>query len=253
MPKLGYGYAHYSGNPSSSAVLPNELSGLSLWLKSDAGIILAEELFIGEWQDQSGNGIIAYPNDQYPILVPNDINGYPSIRLTTIANDNKSLYLTANPMGSIGTTAFVVNKVDSSVSLADANGALLGNFGNAEDGSHWPYGLQNSVYDSFCTTTRKNDLGLPDGIYDWNIYSSHSEDNNWKLFFNGYLFAIDDANIYSNGIAADEGPYIGVQTNAGTTRLFKGKIAEIIIYNRVLTDVERNRVQLYLNSKYAIY
>jgi len=35
MPKLGYGYAHYSGTSSS---LPSDISGLSLWLKADAGV-----------------------------------------------------------------------------------------------------------------------------------------------------------------------------------------------------------------------
>jgi len=35
MPKLGYGYAHYPGSPSS---LPSDISGLRLWLKADAGV-----------------------------------------------------------------------------------------------------------------------------------------------------------------------------------------------------------------------
>lgn len=35
MPKLGYGYAHFSGSPAS---LPSDISGLRLWLKADAGV-----------------------------------------------------------------------------------------------------------------------------------------------------------------------------------------------------------------------
>jgi len=35
MPKLGYGYSLYPGRPSS---LPSDISGLSLWLKADAGV-----------------------------------------------------------------------------------------------------------------------------------------------------------------------------------------------------------------------
>jgi hypothetical protein len=34
---------------------------------------------------------------------------------------------------------------------------------------------------------------------------------------------------------------------------FGGKIAEIIIYNRILTTPERQQVETYLNQKYAIY
>ena len=35
MPKIGYGYALYTGSPSSQ---PSDISGLSLWLKADAGV-----------------------------------------------------------------------------------------------------------------------------------------------------------------------------------------------------------------------
>jgi len=31
------------------------------------------------------------------------------------------------------------------------------------------------------------------------------------------------------------------------------KMAEIVVYNRVLTNTERQQVEAYLNAKYAIY
>jgi hypothetical protein len=39
MPKIGYGYAIYTGKPGLPPVTPDEVSGLSLWLKADAGVI----------------------------------------------------------------------------------------------------------------------------------------------------------------------------------------------------------------------
>jgi len=215
--------------------------------------------FVTAWSDQSGNTNNASPVDAPPVFNASDLNGKPTISLSSIAvGQNQSLQISGNPMGAVGSTAFVVNYVDPNVFSVDneggdANGALLGNFGNASDGSHWPYGFTNSVYDSFATDTRKDDLGLPSGITSWNIYSVYSQDNDWKIFCNGAEFYSDEANVYSNGIANSTSLYIGMQNNAGTEQIFKGKVAEVVIYNRVLTTPELEQVEAYLNAKYAIY
>jgi hypothetical protein len=47
--------------------------------------------------------------------------------------------------------------------------------------------------------------------------------------------------------------YIGMQNNAGGDQIFKGKVAEVVVYSRVLTTQERQQVEAYLNTKYAIY
>lgn len=215
---------------------------------------------VTNWADQSGNGNNATPVDANPNYNSSDLNSKPTISLSSVAVEtNKSFQISGNPMGASGTTAFVVNYVDPNVFSVDgedgdANGALLGNFGGGENGSHWPYGLgTSSVYDSFATDTRKNDLGLPTGITSWNIYSVYSEDNDWKLFCNGTEFYSDPSNVYSNAIANSTSLYIGMQNNAGEDQIFKGKVAEVVIYNRVLTSVERQQVEAYLNTKYAIY
>jgi len=209
---------------------------------------------ISVWEDQSQNKYNALPKYINPAFLNADLNGKPTIQLSSVGGYNKSLTILGNPMGEFGTTAFVVNYVQSEVfDGGDTNGALLGNFGGAENGSHWPYGLTNSVYDSFCSTIRKDDLGEPPGIRNWNTYCVISQDNNWKLFCNGLLYDNDPTNVYSNSIAGDGSLYIGMQNNAGTNQIFKGKIAEIIIYKKVLTETERQQVEGYLNAKYAIY
>jgi len=237
---------------------PANLSGLSLWLKADAGVTLSGSN-VTAWADQSGNGRHASSVDVDPTYNSSDLNGKPTISLSSVAvGENQSLSIDGNPMGASGATAFVVNYVDPAVFSVDdeggdANGALLGNFGSAENGSHWPYGLANSVYDSFATDLRKGGLGLPTGITNWNIYSVYSQDNDWKIFCNGTEFYFDNANVYSNAIANDTSLYIGMQNNSGSNQIFKGKVAEVVVYNRVLTTPERQQVEAYLNTKYAIY
>jgi len=239
---------------------PGNLSGLSLWLKADAGVSLSGS-DVTTWADQSGNGRHANSVDADPTYNSSDLNGKPTISLSSVAvGDNQSLSIDGNPMGASGTTAFVVNYVDPSVFPVNGvggnpNGALLGNFGSAENGSHWPYasGGVASVYDAFATDTRKDNLGLPTGITNWNIYSVYSQNNDWKIFCNGTEFYFDNANVYSNAIANDTSLYIGMQNNSGSDQIFKGKVAEVVVYNRVLTTPERQQVEAYLNTKYAIY
>jgi hypothetical protein len=261
MPRLslGLGVQAIRKLGGGASFSPANLSGLSLWLKADAGVTLSGSN-VTAWADQSGNGRNASPVDVNPTYNSSDLNSKPTISLSSVAvGTNKSLQISGNPMGASGATAFVVNYVDPAVfpgdGGGDANGALLGNFGSASDGSHWPYGLSNpaSVYDSFATDTRKDDLGLPAGITNWNIYSVHSQNNDWKLFCNGTQFYSDATNVYSNTIGGDETLYIGMQNNAGSDQIFRGKVAEVVIYNRVLTTPERQQVEAYLNTKYAIY
>jgi len=237
----------------SAPFSPSDLSGLSMWLKADAGVTLLGSN-VTAWADQSGNGRNATPVDISPTYNSSDLNGKPTISLSSVAGGtNKSLQISGNPMGASGATAFVVNYVDPEVFGDNANGALLGNFGSAADGSHWPFGLANSVYDSFATDSRKDDLGLPSGITSWNICSVYSQNNDWKIFCNGTEFYSDSSNVYSNAIANDTSLYIGMQNNAGSDQIFKGKVSEIVFYNRVLTTQQRQQVEAYLNTKYAIY
>ena len=237
---------------ASTSFSPSTLSGLSLWLKADAGVSLSGSN-VTVWADQSGNGRNATPVDVSPTYNSSDLNGKPTISLSSVAGEtNQSLQILGNPMGQFGTTAFVVNYVDKAIFNNDNNGALLGNFGNASDGSHWPYGFTNSVYDSFGTDSRKNDLGIPAAILNWNIYSVISEDNNWKLFCNGTEFSSDSSNVYSNSIANSTSLYVGMQNNAGSDQVFKGKVAEVVVYNRVLTSTERQQVEQFLFNKYSI-
>jgi hypothetical protein len=257
MPKLGLGLS-LPQTKAAGGFAPNKVSGLSLWLDASVGVS-ASGGDISLWADQSGGGIDAYPFDVAPVIVQNQINGKPAVRLTEIGGDDKYFYLNGNPMGLSGTTAFVVNCIDAAVfssggSGGDPSGALLGDFGSADDGSHWLYGLNNNVYDSFASTLRKDSLGEPAGIRNWNLYSVYSMDDAWELFCNGVAVEFDGGNVYSNAAKNDD-LYIGVQKNNVEVdpQTFKGRIAEVVIYNRVLTTTERLKVQEYLRTKYALY
>jgi hypothetical protein len=221
---------------------------------------------VTSWLDQSplGNTFYGVGN---PILNSLDLNSKPTIRLsnTDYSGDETAFYARSfssieNPqiMGSVGTTAFAVVFVDDVCSNSNGNGAIFGNFGTAGDGSHYPYGPNCSVYDSFATTTRKGPLTSPVTITNaWSLYSVVSTSNDWRAYINGQLMHSNNTNVYSNEInnSDEDGNghlLIGVQYQNGDQYL-NGKVAEIVVYNRVLTTLERQAVQTYLNTKYAIY
>lgn len=225
---------------------------------------------VSNWLDQSPleNNFSGVFN---PILNSSDLNSKPTITLSTTdySGDDPFLYaryfqsgLNPEIMGAVGTTAFAVVFVDDVCTASNTNGAIFGNFGTATDGGHYPYGPNCSVYDSFATENRKGPLTSPVTITNaWSLYSVVSTTNDWRAYVNGQLMHSNNTNVYSNVInnSQDDGDgnffgslLIGYQYQNGEHYL-NGKVAEIVVYNRVLTTLEREAVQTYLNTKYAIY
>ena len=219
-------------------------------------------LFVTAWADQSGNGRNATPNDptDKPLFNASDKNGKPTISLTSMSDDIERVFtISSNPLGASGSTAFSVQYVEDVCDVGNDNGPIFGNFGGSEDSAslsqtHYPYGPDCFVYDAFGTRLRKNEITPPVTITNaWTLYSVKSTDDDWQSFVNGQLMYSDPTNTYSSAIGGDVTTlYIGKQTANGTYSL-KGKVAEVIVYNRVLTTEEHQQVEAYLNSKYQIY
>ena len=257
MPKLGLGLSLPQTRIASASLIPT--SGLSLWLKADAGVTLfGPGPDVTVWADQSGNGIIATAIDAYPTYNSSDLNGKPTINLSSIAvGNNQSFSIDSDPMGESGTTAFAVVYVEDVCNDGNDNGPIFGNFGSTIDNDpqaqgHYPYGPLCLVYDSFCTTSRKEALTPPVTITNaWSLYSVSSTTDDWRAYVNGLLMHSDASNTYNN-TPYNSALYIGYQDADGAYTL-KGKIAEAIMYNRVLATPERQQVEAYLNAKYDIY
>jgi hypothetical protein len=253
MPRLslGLGVQTIRKVGGGASFSPANLSGLSLWLKADAGVTLSGSN-VTAWADQSGNGINASPVDVNPTYNSSDLNSKPTISLSSVTSeDNKSFLLSDNPMGASGTTAFAVVYVEDVCDAENDNGPIFGDFGTAGASSHYPYGPNCSVYDGFASENRKGPLTAPSNITDsWSLYSVVSTGSDWRNYVNGSLMHSDNTNVYSNA-PYDASLYIGSSGAFGYT--LKGNIAEAITYNRVLTTPERQQVEAYLNTKYAIY
>jgi co-chaperonin GroES (HSP10) len=240
---------------SSSALKgpANVTNNLKLWLKANAGV--AGTTPITSWTDQAGNGYTATAPGNAPDLLANQINFNPSIDFTSA--NTEYLRITGGIMG--GSTyndlwTYTVLQGD----LAQQNTMMF----EALTGGQWlttllPWSGQ-VYYDFGGGGGRINGAwGGSYGAYNmWTMGSSTS-----LLTPNGTRKAIsrDGAVILSNntnlnGTGNNQPFYIGggYNTGVGTVNPFDGKMAEMIIYTGVPTELEQEQIQSYLAVKYGI-
>jgi len=245
MPKLGLGLSLPQTRITGSApLIPTD--GLSLWLKADAGVTLSGSN-VTAWADQSGNGNNATSPDTYPTFVSSSINSKPAISFN---DDGSWMQIPQNNIGNEGNISiFVV--------LNYSAGAILLNKGDAAT-------FNATVWE----ITTSNGFGFVDNIDleepSWNtvpisipqdepvLLEAFSSAGVSQIAYNGTNSGSPSpANNNFNPISQ----YIGIGgggTDGGSTTYLDARIAEIIIYNRQVTNPERQEVEAYLMSKYAI-
>ena len=87
------------------------------------------------------------------------------------------------------------------------------------------------------------------------VLSNQTTDNNTNYIV-GTSFDSSSASLFLNGVPAGTGSSGQNSSFDSPLNLGSGepyKLAELIVYNRVLTTAERQQVEAYLNSKYQIY
>jgi hypothetical protein len=222
-------------------------AGLSLWLKADAGVTLSGSN-VTSWADQSGNGNNATSPDTNPTFLSSSINSKPAISFN---NDGSWMQIPQSNIGDNGNISIfiVINYYSGYIFLNKGDAATFGDtswefstitgFGFVDTNNGDP--IWNAVEVSVDTDTPQ-------------ILEGFSNAGVSQLAFNGSNSGSpSSANVGFNNISQ----YIGIG-GGGTNGQSSGepldaRIAEIIIYNRQVTTPERQQVEAYLNTKYAIY
>jgi hypothetical protein len=231
-------------------IIPSD--GLALWLKSDTGVTV-DGSSVTEWLDQSGNGNDATASgSESPSYNATGINGLPSIdfngedQMVTIASSS-SLNITAS-------SVFMVMKRDGD---GVSNDVILMKNGDTayDDGAfgivlfssatNWAFGINEgggwSDYNTSFDVSNNNPHII--GFRVNNLYSYPHQDNQVGSDFGGKIITITDGTLQIGGYNA----------SFGASEYFYGKIAEVIIYNRFVSDLEKQSIMLYLNAKYSVY
>jgi len=257
MPRLSLGLGAQNirkvgGGPPFS---PGNLSGLSLWLKADAGVTLSGSN-VTAWADQSGNGNNASANSgEEPTFVSSFSNSKPAIEFSGISQVMQ--IADANSLDFLATSSFIVLKY-----LGQGTGNNIVYVKNANNGSPTDpamYGLVAKTAGGGVVSFSMNVGGWVD--YPTSIDITNSDPKILSMIYDG-----TDQNVYSNGGFSDTFSIGGnIATSTGLLQIggynqsfdaaeyFNGQIAEIIMYNRAVTTPERQQVEAYLNTKYAIY
>lgn len=246
----GYSNTANATTPANTGGSTIPTSGLAFWVKADAGVSLNGSA-VTQWSDQSGNGRHATQSttSSQPILVANGLGGKPALQFDGV-DDFLQFGLPIN-----GWTGMTIVMVSSST--GDPSGGANGGenaplfwdetaswgwtflspfqtsvklrFGTTQTGNLSAYSRPAAIGSSMTTTISKHD-GATDTLY------------------------VNGSQVWSAGgktasIAGAVGtPWIG--RGAGST-FFSGRIAEILVYNRAITDDERQTIETALADKYT--
>jgi hypothetical protein len=228
---------------------PASLSGLSLWLSADTGVTLSGSN-VTAWADQSGNGRNA-TSILSPIFVNNAKNGKPAISFS----DENIMTAPAVFAGSNPRTLFVVYYTDNTASLSNSI-AGQSNLTTPATGKIFIIQARNDFLNSspYLAGYSADLSGPPYTNNVWKIACADYDGTTANLYANGTLYnsgglalnTYDTGDCFTIGCIYDLG-------SSGYAEFFGGKLTEVIAYNRVLTTLERQQVESYLNTKYAIY
>ncbi|HYH57031.1 MAG TPA: hypothetical protein VD772_10490, partial [Anseongella sp.] len=220
------------------------LAGLQVWVKADEGVTLAGSNAT-QWTDQAPVERV-WPKASAAVSTWEKaaINFNPGIHLAgnnyfTVPKFTESW--TAGEIFSVQFSNLPANSVTPSFPFEfGGNWQTGGNaFYHYSNGNHYTY---------FGTTTRPGfplgglNMALPHLLNNW------SAPADWALRFDGKTIGSSAA--YPVSFARGTGTNSAV--GAGHNSIFNGRISEVILFDRKLTDTERLQVNSYLALKYGL-
>lgn len=212
-------------------------AGLHLWLRADAGIELASGPQILRWRDQSGNGrngSMATVSRQ-PTLVPGALNGQPVVRF--FGAQSLALEVPSTP------TQFTTFVVGKNSMTSESFSMILGAGGSSPNNQlRWDNGSQALFVTHNAGTIVTSPIG------NTRVYHALSTryDGTAITFYR-------DGNAMSSRAYTATAPWTIAQVGAWfSSNFLVGDLAEVIIYDRPLSESERASVNTYLRTKYNL-
>jgi hypothetical protein len=225
-------------------------SSLKVWLKADTGITTNASGAVTGWKDQTGNHNDASQADdtKAPLLAANVANSQPAL-----SYDGSQQYLEIQSNDSIvmtnDITSFFVVEFDDFATYRSVWGKTSSNVPRPTD----YYALPSSGVARFY---RGNDTGLNDFVD-----SAAGLPAN-QFLIAGFTHSNPTATHWLNGSAygsgtmnlptSDDGTSLKIGTRDDFVTQLKGKLAELLIYNTVVSPDERQSLTTYLATKYGL-
>ena len=225
-------------SPQTAVMLssPTNLPGLQLWIEAGKVALGTGGTNLAWWPDQSGlghHGSNILNPAFLPAWVTNAVNGRPVVRFDGV---NDFLSFTKFMTGTLAGEVMVVLRSSAS----PGSERSLWRFGAF--GTSYP-NAAGQVWDGFGSSSSRN-LGVPPvALTNAHLFNVSAASGFWQARFNGQaVFASTNNTVtFGNEHIIGLGSYY-----------FSGDIAEVLMFNRVLTGVERGEVEAYLNERYAL-
>ncbi|MDX1959961.1 MAG: hypothetical protein SFU98_15425 [Leptospiraceae bacterium] len=256
---LKNGIETFSKEVSANANLTN----LGLFLKADS-INQADNTQVTTWSDSSGNGYDATQGTgvNQPIFRTNALNGLPVIRFDG-TNDFLARTI-ASPLLTNGTALY--NHTNFFVLKRNGIGNIQHIFilrqpiqTNGSNSNEFQFTADSSLLiGSSSIFGPLNDLFLTNTsdyfIFSWRISNATANNYSSSYYRNGFLRLVHSITTGTNYSTGSQEFYIGRNSGplGSPANQFNGDIAELIHYNRLMTETEHNQVVCYLSKKYNI-
>jgi gliding motility-associated-like protein len=225
----------------------NSSTALQVWLKADAGVTTAGTA-VTQWNDQSGGGRNVTPGAtaNRPALSAGALNGLPVVDFDGVDDYLRNTAL-GNPVSLTVITlakSDVAGQTDVLVDVSDNTTQTDRRYVQTLDASNYRSRTINNASTTFNASRSFTDIASYHIFYGDQLANTNTKGSvdGIPLFISATSGTLRNATNFQ----------LGAGFNATTTRQFDGKIAEVIIYNGVITLADRQRVEGYLAHKWGL-
>ena len=231
---------------------PDQIDDLEIWYAADKELGYVNGNTVGVISDHSGNNLDAVQGttNNQPTYITNAVNGKSVFRFngtdnflrtlnTTISRQNMTIFAVHKPTGTA--TEGRILLLAASAVTNDKYSTYIASGGPASNAIRNGKVWQSQDDDDFDMT---NYTLVPNT---WQIAEVIGSDDGYTTYKNGGLIGTHE---HEHLGTLDVKLWIG--THHSQASWYKGDLAEILIYDRVLDDDEREKVEMYLRRKYNI-
>ena len=215
---------------SSYCFLPNQLSNLELWIEAGSGVTQVNRK-VSEWRDQSSNSFKALQIDS--AFSPSLIDSIPKLNYKKVVRfDGVNDLLKIDSAVTIGEIYILANWNDSlAILFPEYSGLITGQDPVNEDILLIATGGSSTLFMS--------------GEFAANIFINSNLSANFSPLYDYKII-----NGRTPSISNQDNLQIG-RDRLQSLRQWKGDVAEIVIFNSLLSFTERQQLEKYFRLKYA--
>lgn len=255
----------------SSGTIPDDLpvkQGLQLWLRADTGVTTGLDGGVIAWQDQSEHANHAGPlgavyqptGTEAPLWINDEFAGASRIRFD---GDDDVLEIGNAPSLQPGTNDWTVlfvlqSLVESTEVFAPVIGSRPGN-SSVDEGWEIAFGGPDRLASHFADGHNGHhfqQVFSSSPVLDGALQLWHVEENRTaqttRFFFGGNPDGVFNAAMPTEAVNPSEPIHLGRALGGAVGRRTAIDLAEIIVFNRIISIPERESVTTYLAGKYEI-